>query len=173
MCFNYAKAPHCFLKIMSEKTKALFVNSCCVWFFLCTLGAKWDVLPTCVEVQATLLSLFVLGCIHLLSSWSAILFVADPLRASTIQTHRAEKPWRGAWEENQHIWVWLKPSKHSPCARFFFVRVCESAYSTDTWKRIFYIFRSMCYLCFSGPWGSLSPRKMKWELAAAARRHVV
>lgn len=57
---------------------------------------------------------FVLGCIHLLSSWSwsVILFVPDPLPASTIQTHKGG-PWRGAWEEKQHIWVWLKPSKLS------------------------------------------------------------
>lgn len=31
-----------------------------------------------------------------------------------------EKPWRGAWEENQHIWVWLKPSKHSLSVWSFF-----------------------------------------------------
>ncbi len=45
-----------------------------------------------------------------------------------------EKPdWRGAWEENQHIWVWLKPSKRSPSARpFFFSSLfCHSAYSAD------------------------------------------
>ncbi len=40
-----------------------------------------------------------------------------------------EKPWRGAWEENQHIRVWLKPSKHSPSARSFFF--CDSAFATD------------------------------------------
>lgn len=42
--------------------------------------------------MAVLFSLFVLGCIHLLSTrgWSAILFVADPLPASTIGTREGE-----------------------------------------------------------------------------------
>lgn len=73
-----------------------------------------------------------------------------------------EKPWRGAWEENQHIWVWLKPSKHSLSVwSFFFFFFCDSAYSTDEQhmeKDILYFFGSMCYLCFSGPWGWWSPR---------------
>lgn len=83
-------------------------------FLLCTFLSKWNVPHAYVEVQAMLFRLFVLGCIHLLSSWSwsVILFVPDPLPASTIQTHKGG-PWRGAWEEKQHIWVWLKPSKLS------------------------------------------------------------
>lgn len=59
-----------------------------------------------------------------------------------------EKPWRGAWEENQHIWVWLKPSKHSLSVwSFFFFFFCDSAYST--WKKIFYIFSAACVICVS------------------------
>lgn len=89
-----------------------------------------------------------------------------------LRTRRTrEKPWRGAWEENQHIRVWLTPSKHSPSARSFFV-IQPIVETSGARRKIFYIFGSMCYLCFSGPWGSWSPRKMKWELAAAARRHV-
>lgn len=66
-----------------------------------------------------------------------------------------EKPWRGVWEENQHIWVWLKPSKHSQPARSFFLAMQPIVQST--WKKIFYIFSSMCYLHSSGPWGLLIP----------------
>ncbi len=73
-----------------------------------------------------------------------------------------EKPdWRGAWEENQHIWVWLKPSKRSPSARpFFFLpffAIQPIVPMSSTWKKIFYIFAGMCYLCFSGTWGFVEP----------------
>lgn len=115
---------------------------------------------------------FVLGCIHLLSSWSwsAILFVPEPLPASTIQTHEGETLTRRMRRKPAHLGMTTTFKAFSVSQIFFVIR--SIVQTSSTWKKIFYIFGSMCYLCFSGPWGWWSPRKMKWELAAAARRHV-
>lgn len=124
------------------------------------------------EVQASLFRLFVLGCIHLLSSWSwsAILFVADPLPASTIQMHEGETLTRRMRGKPAHLGM-TKTFKAFSVSEIFFV-MQPMVKRSSTWKKIFYIFGSMCYLCSSGPWGSWIPRKMKCEPAAAARRHV-
>lgn len=92
-------------------------------FLLCMLHFKWDISHTYIKVQATLFSLFLLDYIHPLSSWgwSTILFVPDPLPASTIQTHKGETLTRRTRRKTAHIRVWLKPSKHSLLARSFFV----------------------------------------------------
>lgn len=66
-----------------------------------------------------------------------------------LQSRRTrEKPWRGVREENQHIWVWLKPSKHSPSASSFFV--IQPIQTSSTWKKKRYsIFSAACVICVS------------------------
>lgn len=160
-----------------KETKGKFANICHAQasFLLRTLDHKRNVPLTYVEVQAALFRLFVLGCIHLLSSWSwsAILFVADPLPASTRQTHEGETLTRRMRRKPAHLGMTkaFKEFSVSQIPPFFVIQPIVQ--TSSTWKKIFYIFGSMCYLCFSGPWGSWSPRKMKWELAAAARRRAV
>lgn len=129
-------------------------------------------LPPYVELQTSLFRLFVLGCIHLLSgwSWSAILFVPNPLPASTIQTHKGETLTRRMRRKPAHLGM-TKTFKAFSASQIFFA-IQPIVQRDSTWKKIFYIFLSMCYLCSSGPWGSLIPRKMKCELEAAARQHV-
>lgn len=58
-----------------------------------------------------------------------------------------EKPWRGAWEENQHIRVWLKPSKHSLSARsFLWFSLC---YRRAAHGKRHSIFSAACVICVS------------------------
>lgn len=118
--------PSCYLEIMSRE---LFANSCYVQaqFPLCTLHAKWNMFLTYVEVQATLFRLFVLGCIHLLSSWSwsAILFVPDPLPASTIQMHEGETLTRRMRRKPPHLGM-TKTFKACSDSQLF---LCNSAYT--------------------------------------------
>lgn len=68
---------------------------------------------TYVEVQATLF--------RLCQAEVDLQFSLYQILSQHLQSRRTrEKPWRGVWEENHHIWVWLKPSKHAPTDSFFF-----------------------------------------------------
>lgn len=124
------------------------------------LDAKLNVLLTYVEVQAALFRLFVLCCIHLLSSWSwsAILFVADPLPASTIQTHEGETLTRRMRRKPAHLGMTKTFKAFSVSQTFFsFSPFSHIMQTSSSRKKIFYIFGGMCYLCFSGPWGFGEP----------------
>lgn len=127
----------------------------------CSLDAKWNVRLTYVKVQAALFRLFVLGCIHLLSSWSwsAILFVPDPLPASTIQTHEGETLTRRMRRKPAHLGMTKTFKAFSVSQAFFFplLPFSHTVQTSSTRKKIFYIFGGMCYLCFSGPWGFVEP----------------
>lgn len=103
------------------------------------------------------LGLFVLCCIHVLSSWSwsAILFVADPLLASTIQTHKGGTSTRRLRRKPAHL-VMTKAFKASSdsqilCMRAGVVLVCaiqpiataSGARKKDTlrfWQRMLFAF---------------------------------
>lgn len=90
-----------------------------------------------------------------------------------LQSRRTrEKPWRGAEEGKQHILVWLKPSKHSPTARYSFF-ICDSDYGRQAahGKTHFFLFSAACVtLPFGGPWISWSLCKMICELCGSCKR---
>lgn len=110
---------------------------------------KWNVRLTYVEVQAVLFRLFVLGCIHLLSSWSwsAILFVADPLPASTIQTHEGETLTRRMRGKPAHLGM-TKTFKAFSVSQISLVIQPIAQQTSSTWKKIFYIFRQHVLFVF-------------------------
>lgn len=88
-----------------------------------------------------------------------------------LQSRRTrEKPWRGAQEEKQHIWVWLKPSKHSPPTRYSFFE-CDSDYGRQGahGKTHFIFSAAFVALPFGGPWLSWSPHKMICELCGCCK----
>lgn len=103
---------------------------------------------TYVEVQATLFRLFVLGCIHLLSSWSwsAILFVADPLPTSTIQTHEGETLTRRMRGKPAHLGM-TKTFKAFSVSQIFLV-IQPIVQTSSTWKKMFQIFRQHVLFVF-------------------------
>lgn len=107
------------------------------------MHAKLNLLCTYVEVQATLFRLFVPGFVlHLLSSWgwSAILFVPDPLPASTIHTHKGETLTRCMRGKPAH-WGMTKTFKAFSVSQIFFFRgVFQPIQMSSTWKSIFFYF---------------------------------
>lgn len=142
-------------------------------FLLCMLDPNEMCFLLMLRCRQQRLGSLCFGCIHLLSSWSwsAILFVPDPLPASTIQTHEGETLTRRIRRKPAHLGMTKTFKAFSRQPDPF----GDSAYSADEqhMEKDILSFSAACVICVSLDLEvRVAPAKMKWEPAAAARRRV-